>query len=119
MKKLTLTVLTIISLASCTKEYVSPNSNHATNSGKADYVPAIYEGNWVQDGEIPVTITRTKVFTDTLVWNMTFENGVYLLDTNGVDTYSRTIKILNSAEVVYNQKELFENGVESIVKLTK
>ncbi len=119
MKKLTLTVLTAITLASCSKEYVEPSSTHASGDVVAPYVPAIYEGQWMQDDTIPVSLTRSKVFTDTLTWNMRVDGGYYVLDTNGIDTYARLIKILDYDRVVYKQTELWENGVESIVTLTK
>jgi hypothetical protein len=91
MKKLTLSVLTILALASCTKEYVAPV--HASNDGVEPYVPAVYEGTWnrhskadLSDTLMPVSLTRQNIFTDTLDWNMRAEQG-YVLDTNGVDTY--------------------------------
>jgi len=113
MKKLTLTVLTIISLASCTKEYVSPNSNHAQNDGKEIQKPKIYEGNWLLNYSnsaltYQAEYTANTFQNDSIVFNYRFENGNYILDTNGVDTYQQRIKILLNNQMEWNQLNLID-----------
>ena len=114
MKKLTLTVLTIISLASCTKEYVSPNSNHAQNDGKEIQKPKIYEGNWLLNYSnsaltYQAEYTASTFKNDSIVFNYRFENGNYILDTNGVDTYQQRIKILLDNQMEWNQLNLIDS----------
>lgn len=111
MKKLTLTVLTIISLASCTKEYVSPN--HAQNDGKEIQKPKIYEGNWLLNYSnsaltYQAEYTANTFKNDSVVFNYRFENGNYILDTNGVDTYQQRIKILLDNQMEWNQLNLID-----------
>jgi len=113
MKKLTLTVLTIISLASCTKEYVSPNSNHTQNDGKEIQKPKIYEGNWLLNYSnsaltYQAEYTANTFKNDSVVFNYRFENGNYILDTNGVDTYQQRIKILLYNQMEWNQLNLID-----------
>ncbi len=124
MKRLILTSLALITLASCTKEYVEPSSTHASNDGVAPYVPAIYEGQWnvhsnsdLSDTLDPIFLTRQIMSTDTLDWNMRNEKG-YVLDTNGVDTYRFTLPILDYDYMRMELTNLIDSSASTIY-LTK
>ena len=121
MKKATLTVLTIISLASCTKEYVRPS--HVQNDGKEIQKPKTYEGNWLLNySNSALTYhseyTASTFKNDSIVFNYRFENGNYILDTNGVDTYQQRIKILLDNQMEWNQLNLID-GTSRTLYFTK
>jgi hypothetical protein len=119
MKKLTLTVLTIISLASCTKEYVAPQDGHAKTETEVFKQPYIYEGNWLMNYDNDSIIhnavyTRTTMKNDSIVFNYRLTKNGYILDTNGVDTYRQNFLILTKNKMQWYQENLIDSTTRTL-----
>ncbi len=126
MKKLTITVLTMIALASCSKEYVEPSSTHAASVGTPPPVVKVYEGEWSLNYNNDTTtfnsvITKTTMFNDSILWNFRYDSNSYryVLDTNGVDTYEMYYETMNYELMRWKQTNLFDESVNTLYYLKK